>query len=249
MTHLVASELLKLRTTRAPYGLVLAVLALSALTVVALIGSGSVDDDERAFSLADAAEASGILATVLGILLVTNEYRHGTITQTFLATPVRERVIAAKLVAGACAGLVVGALATVVALAIAVPWLAARDEPLDGDLGRAVGALVVAFVLAALFGVAIGWAIHSQIAAIVGTFAWFLFVEPLVIGLSVLLERYTAVDAEDVARYLPGSVLDAIVSQGQDDVLAPRWALPLAVVYLAALVAVGVLVTLRRDAE
>jgi ABC-2 type transport system permease protein len=41
-------------------------------------------------------------------MLITSEYRYGTIRPTFLFTPKRSRVLAAKLAAGLFAGLVFG---------------------------------------------------------------------------------------------------------------------------------------------
>ena len=39
-----------------------------------------------------------LFVSLLGILLITNEYYHQTATTTFLTTPHRSRVVAAKLV-------------------------------------------------------------------------------------------------------------------------------------------------------
>ena len=45
-----------------------------------------------------------------GVLLVTSEYRYGTIRPTFLFMPHRARVLSAKLIAGLLAGIVFGAV-------------------------------------------------------------------------------------------------------------------------------------------
>ena len=47
-----------------------------------------------------------IFSALAGVLLVTSEYRYGTIRPTFLFTPRRSRVLSAKLTAGLLAGLV-----------------------------------------------------------------------------------------------------------------------------------------------
>ena len=240
-----AAELLKLRTIRAPYGLVLAVVAISGLAVAGSIG-GDILDGNRALGIADAAESASVFAALIGILVVTNEYRHGTITPTFLVTPIRERVIAAKLGAGAVAGAIAGLVVVVVVLAIAVPWLASRDEPLayDGDLLLSMAKLVAAFTLASTLGVAAGTVIRSQIGAVATVFAWFLLVEPV---LSVLAS--VAFGWDELGRYLPGAALDAVVSSEGDDLLAPHWGALLALGYIAALTAAGIALTLRRDAD
>ncbi len=242
MTGLVLSELLKLRTIRAPLGLALAVIVVSGLAVAATVGADALESSSRELDIADAAEVSSILAMILGILLVTNEYRHGTITPTFLVAPARERVLTAKLIAAGIAGVLIGCLAALVAFAIAIPWLATDGDSLGGgDTQVAVLRLVGSFAFAALIGVAVGTLIHSQIGAIVATFAWFLLMEPLVWGLGELVDW-------SLRPYLPGSALDALIST-DDELLSAPSGLLLSLAYVGALFAAGTLLTLRRDAD
>ena len=243
--NLLAAELLKARTTRGPYLVVAAVLVIAGLAAAGVVGADALDADERAVSLMDSVESASLLASVLGVVLVTNEYRHGTVTATFLAEPRRERVLAAKLAAGGLAGLAIGVAAALLGMAIALPWLSSRGEslPVDGELLGAAARLVVAYGVAVAFGVAVGGLFHSQIGAVIGVFVWFLVVEPIVIGLTGLVTDF---DDNPVARYLPGTVMDGIVSTGGD---APRPALAtaLAIAYVAAIFAAGAAVTVRRD--
>ena len=244
MRGLVASELLKLRTTRATYGLLVAVFVFSGLAVAGAVGSDSLESGQAAIDVADAAEISGILALVLGIVIVTNEYRHGTATPTFLVTPARERVVAAKLIAAALAGLALGLAVAVLAYAIALPWQASRDEPLAaGDVTVAVLRLVAAFAFSTVLGVAIGAIVRSQIGAIAGTFAWLLVLGPLV---SVLTQLVT--DTDERVRLLPGSALDALVSSDRSLLSSPS-AFALVIGYVAVLATAATILTVRRDAD
>ena len=120
--NLFVAEFLKLRTTRTPWVLFGLAVVISGLIAAGFAGFGGLDaynEDNPALALAQGASFFGILATVLGILLVTNEYRHGTVMTTFLAEPRRERVLGAKLViallAGAALGLATMAISTLVA--------------------------------------------------------------------------------------------------------------------------------------
>ena len=248
--NLVASELLKLRTTRATFAFLLGMLAITVLVVIGTIGSGVVDDARRpAFELfSSIATATAIFATILGVVVVTNEYRHGTITPTFLVTPRRERVIAAKVVAGAVAGIAISCLLIVIALAIAVPWLSARDAGLgfDSELGLAAARLATTFGLAVIFGVAVGTIIHSQVVAIVTTFAWFLILEGL---LSVIAGYFTDFDRDPLGPYLPGSLFGVLAGISEEDSVDPKVAVVLLLVYTGALIAVGTVLTTRRDAD
>ena len=52
------------------------------------------------------------------MLLVTSEYRYGTIRPTILFNPARSHVLAAKLIAGMLAGLVFGVVGEAIGWAI-----------------------------------------------------------------------------------------------------------------------------------
>jgi len=243
-----AAEFLKLRTTRVPCVLLLVVVLLSGTFAAALVGSNSLGDD-RALELAQAGAFVGLLATVLGVLLVTNEYRHGTITTTFLAEPRRIRVLASKVGASLLAGAVVALATALVIAAVALPWLAARDEALALDLqaAEAVGRLVLAFALATALGAAVGAIVQSQVGTIVIVFVWFLVVENLIGVLSALLFGELG-EPDPVSRYLPGSAIGGIVGgQGAEFVLRSGPSILLTLGYVAVLAAAGAFSMSRRD--
>ena len=129
------SEFLKLRTTRTVLWLTLALVALTALaaaTAVAVTAAFEIADSEWQADLSSAALSALGFALLFGILVMTGEFRHGTITPTALVTPRRERVLLAKALAAALGGALLVLLAAVVVYAIAVPWLAATELAPDG---------------------------------------------------------------------------------------------------------------------
>ena len=252
--NLLAAEVLKLRTTRVPYLLVAVIAVLSGVSAAALVGSGALDDDEQpALSLAEGAGFSAILVLVVGILIVTNEYRHGTVNSTFLYEPNRLRVLVAKLGAGVVGGLVTAAAAAAGSLAVAVPWLALRDEPvsLAGSLGEAVVRLAAVYVLNCMLGVALGAVLQSQVGAIVAALGWFLIGESVVSVVAGALGEGVG-EPDSVSRYLPGSALGGILGfsqgEGSDEyLLAPLASTLLALAYVAGLSLLGALSMSRRD--
>jgi ABC-type transport system involved in multi-copper enzyme maturation permease subunit len=109
-----------------------------------------------------------LLVLLLAAILVTSEYFQLTATTTFLVTPKRERVIAAKLVVGVLIGLVFWALTTIGNL-IVVPFIL-QHLKLGTQLGepavwRAIGLNALAYALWAILGVGVGVLIRSQLAA------------------------------------------------------------------------------------
>ncbi len=249
--RLLASELVKLRTVRTPYVLLLGTALISGAAAAGFVGSGSVDreDTDPALSLGQAAGFGTLFVAVLGILIVTNEYRHGTIMTTFLAEPHRVRVLLAKLAAAAIGGVVFAVTALAVVAAVALPWLAGRGESLqlDGQALEAVGRIVLAFGLTAVFGAAVGAIVQSQVGAIVGWFIWIFVVESLITVLSGLLLTEVG-EPDPVSKFLPGSSLGGIVGgEGNEFVLRGGTAALLAVGYAIVLSVLGALTITRRD--
>jgi ABC-2 type transport system permease protein len=67
-----------------------------------------------------------MLVVRIGIMVMAGEFRFNTITSTFLVTPERKRVVAAKLAASSLVGVAIAAVSSLLTLAIALPWLASR---------------------------------------------------------------------------------------------------------------------------
>jgi ABC-2 type transport system permease protein len=246
MRRQIAAELLKIRTARMWLWLLIGAVAFAALTVL-LSGLLAGQQDTPAIETAEAqrnligsTSAGYIFTLVLGILGVTGEYRHLTITSTFLVQPRRGLVIAAKLVAYALVGLGYAVACAAVTLALAYPIIALRhasvhpsvDVPLI-ILGAAAGT-----ALYAVLGVAVGALIRNQIAAIVGALAWVLIVEQLIVAF-----------LPEVGKWLPGGAASAMfqasVPGGE---LLEAWAGALVFVgYALVLAVLGTRLTVRRD--
>jgi ABC-2 type transport system permease protein len=245
VTRLFVAELLKLRTVRSTWGFTLVALLFAGLVAAGNIG-GSAEEDrldpELQFRIAmDAAFPGSILALLLGIILVTNEFRHGTIARTLLATPRRPRFVAVKLLAGGVTGAVLMIGMLVVIAVTAAIWLGVLDVPLELDEAAdgAWRALLVA-ALAGVLGAGIGGAVHSQVGALVGTLVWMFVLEPICWVILGLL------DLDGVSEYLPAASLGGIVDSTDDGL---PWARSILVVLgWTALAAVLALVrTSRRD--
>jgi ABC-2 type transport system permease protein len=247
MTRLVHAELLKLWTTRtARVLLALAAAGTAALTVVVLTFAGRPgqpalgDDALRQLVLAPNGPLT-LAALVLGILGMAGELRHGTATPTFLVTPARGRVVAAKLVAAALAGLAMALVAATVVLAIALPWLPAKGvhaTVADSGLGARVAGLAAAVALSAVLGAGLGALLRNQFAAvIVGLLWWQGGIEELVVG---LLRR------PGLERWLPDGAALALAAPG--DGTLPMWAGGLVfAAYGLALALLGGRLVARRD--
>jgi ABC-type transport system involved in multi-copper enzyme maturation permease subunit len=135
---------------------------------------------------------------VLGVLVITSEYRHQTITGAFLAEPRRGRVVAAKFGTAGALGLVIAAVSAIVVVAIALVWLAVRDISIN-DTTRLVALPAIGSVIAgigyALLGVALGALVRNQIAAIVAGLLWVSLVDPLIGAFLPDVGKYTPAGA------------------------------------------------------
>ncbi|MGH3031031.1 MAG: ABC transporter permease subunit, partial [Gaiellaceae bacterium] len=132
MTAQLRAELLKHRSTFANLGLVLLAVLLHALTLPA-DRLESASDQVQVFRFGSLLGA--LFAGLVGAMSITGEIRHGTIRPTFLMTPRRGRVVAAKIVASALVGAGFGLVAVGVAVGVGIAALAARGIPITLDGG------------------------------------------------------------------------------------------------------------------
>jgi len=245
MTRLYLAELLKLRTLRGTWGFVIVALGLAALFTAGGIGGASEQarlEPRYQFRLVlDIAFPTGILSLLLGIVLFTNEFRHGTIARTLLAAPRRWRLVVTKLLAGATTGTALEFVAFATTLAIVVIWLGALDVPLErGDLADGAGRALVGVILAGVLGAALGGAVHSQVGALVGALVWMFVVEPLCWVLLGLL------DWDGAGDYLPAASLGGIIDS-QDEGLPFAGSVGMTFAWIALLTVLALVRTGRRD--
>lgn len=251
MSALVRAELLKLRTVRLPVWLLLATLLLVGLNVTATVltagrAGSPLRLDEPALLNRAVASASGgsALLVVLGILTLTQEFRFGTATPSFLATPRRGRLVAAKLVAVAVAGAVFAVASAVVAVGLSLALIAVRGgtASFGPTTWQVLGGSLLVLLLYGPIGIGVGALVRNQIAAVVGALAWMFVAEQLLV---VLLPA--------VGRWTPGGATAAVLQLGRlatggRGELLPAWAGALLLVaYAVVLSALGARTALRRD--
>jgi ABC-2 type transport system permease protein len=241
------AELFKQRSTRTGLGMFAAMLGL-VLFVVLLhgfgLGAGNFDSTSKQLTVVFAwGEVLGALfAALLGAMSITGEIRHGTIRPTFLVTPVRSRVVAAKVWACMLIGAGFGLAGGAVAAAVGTAALMARGihVRLDaGDYALLVAGGAAATALWAAIGVGVGAVVRNQVPALVGICAWLLFFENLLVG--------DIAGVGGLGRLLPGAAAKAISGQDPDTLLAPALSALLLALYAAAAAALGWVATTRRD--
>jgi ABC-2 type transport system permease protein len=235
------NEWLKLRTIRSPWLLLAITQVLIAVGASGLLGRKDSVDSAGAAGAAAHVGLLSLAPLLLGIMAVAGEYRHQTITATFLSVPRRGRVVAAKLAVYGAAGLGFGVLGTVTALATTGVWLGIKGGSVDlaySGLWRTVAGDVVWCVLFALLGVAVGALVRNLVAAIGVALVWLALVEGL-LG-EVLGDR--------LSRWLPfqaGSALGNLPSVHNG---LPQWGAGLVLAgYVAVFATVGTAMTQRRD--
>jgi hypothetical protein len=247
MTRLVHAELLKLRTTRTAVVLgALAAAGTAALVVAVLLlagraGQPALGTDALRQLVLVPAQPLTLAALVLGILGMASELRHGTATATFLVTPARGRVVAAKLAAAALAGLAMALLSSAVVLAVGLPWLRARGIEVtlaDPGLAARVAGLAVAVALFAVLGVGLAALLGNQVAAVVvGVLWWSQGVEGILGGL---------LHQPGLERWLPMGAASALTRPGPGTL--PMWAGALVLgAYGLVLALAGGRLVVRRD--
>ena len=243
LANLISAEWLKVRTTRLLHGTVPIAVAISAAavggTVVASDGAGALESAHDVRRVLSSTGAGALVVLVAGIVLAAGEHRHGTAVDTFLTTPRRDRVVAAKLVVGAALGLLVGVVTAVAAVAVAGASYAARDAPFPLDGGEVWATLAGTLAYTTLFavvGVGLGALVRNQVVAVTAALAWVAVVEHIFIGF-----------ATNLGRWLPFEAGQAIVRTPLDDLLSPLAGTAVLALSAAAFTLAGLRATATRD--
>ena len=250
--RLLFAELLKVRTApRTLLGLVIGMVAIvilgaastaSGVEESSLGEQSSLGEENTRWDVLTVATTGVIFTLILGILIVTWEYRHGTITQTFLGTPRRERVMGAKYAVAFGVAAVLAAISLIAVLVTAAFWLSAE---LTGGQWEMVGRIILGAALWGVLGAGLGALLQSQVGAIVTAFVWFLIAEPLI---GARFDRF--------ADYLPGGALDRLTTRAEvqgfggdpsDYSFSMSAAAVIAGLYALALAALGTASALWRD--
>jgi ABC-type transport system involved in multi-copper enzyme maturation permease subunit len=194
---------------------------------------------------------SAKLAVVYGVVCASGEFRHRTITTSYLTAPGRAMLIAAKAVVAALVGAVyavVSALAGLLGALVVGGWAEGQTGPL-----LAVGGVaMLTFALWAALGVGVATVIGSQLVAITGVLVYLLLAEQILIGLAHVI------GIGDLEGYLPGGASEAALTElAGDDTLGgsllglgtvPWWlALTVFAGYAVVAVLAGAAVAQRRD--
>jgi ABC-type transport system involved in multi-copper enzyme maturation permease subunit len=190
-----------------------------------------------------------LLALVIGVMAIGSEYRHKTITSTFLSAPKRLRVMLAKMISLLVIGGLYGVVFLLGSVGVGAAAIAAKGfSPLPevGPIARTLGLSLLVLGLWALIGLGAGILIPNQVAAIliaVGA-AW--IVEPL-LGFALGLVSW----GQGIVPYMPSRATSAMVGQVNttaDVHLLSWWAAALVLAaYAVGMAGVGSLLTVRRD--
>jgi ABC-2 type transport system permease protein len=227
VTNALRAELLKLRSTPGAwvtFGLAFPIAVLGILGVLVAAGNGVPGHTfdyvqtvrERRELLGAGYFAIEVLAPIVGVLCITSEYRHKTITTSLVLVPVRTRVLGAKVIVTAIWSILIALLTLVAVATVALPWnsaLGGSTSQVTDQVGAVLPGLLASAVLLGLFGLGFGTLVKNQVAAILLTIGGTLILEGLLIALAKAIFHYNlnwlpngagAALAGDIARGFGG---------------------------------------------
>jgi ABC-2 type transport system permease protein len=179
--NLLRSEWIKLWSTRTTWVMIGAGLLIEGLFAGLYVGLVPLGDIGEIDEVATGTGMLLVLMLVLGVLSVTTEFRHGTASSTFLASPSRYPVLLAKLGASLLVGILAGLAFVAVNGGLALPIFADRegDLPATSELVSIYSGVVVSMALICAFGFGVGAIVRNQVGAIIAAIAFFFVLSPL----------------------------------------------------------------------
>jgi ABC-2 type transport system permease protein len=251
MINLVRSEVLKIRSTQVWFWMLLLAAAFTTLgsivTAVTAVNDYHDGVPVNYYNLFTTSQGAGVALLVLGLLGLTTEFRHKTITPTLLATPNRWQLLAGKAISYAVFATIYAVLCVALNFAIAISWLSAENVPLSYGHGvpGGVAKAFLSLVLTGMFGLGLGALLRNQAAAMVFGIVYVFILDNLLNFVPWVRKGYA---------YTPGGGLKAFNSNGHIEgmpgdvhLLAPAAGGLLFLAWSLALLVIGGRISLSRD--
>lgn len=251
MKNALAAEWLKLRTVRAPYGLIAAIGVMIAFgATISWLMVRDYDTSPVAEQVRfGSADASVVITPVvqfcvaaLGALVATSDPRLGALT----AVPDRKRLLAAKSALVATTAVVIGAVALTLSIGTSRLIMGDRPPPIApweslGDVLPWAGAAVLSILVTGLTGLGLGLALRSTAVTIVvvGVLLW---------GLPAITPMLPSPWNMDASAVMVPYLVWEVAGVVDDPPLGPLAAVACLLVYVLVTLSAGTVTLLRRDA-
>lgn len=233
------AELIKAHATRSTRTLVAITPLFCAVWSCLPVLMPAPSDAVRVANVFNMAQQAYLFTMIIGILGMCGEFRHQTITWSFLVSPRRDPVVLAKLVAYGIVGLFASVLSAFATLVTGAVFLLLNGCPaLTTDVPVVLTGAMLSSTLYAVFGVAIGALIRHQVGAVVPAALMFSYGDAFLEWL-----------VPDVFRWLPTGTARALGGMRlTSGALLPVWGGGLLFTgYIAATVLAARFITVRRD--
>jgi ABC-2 type transport system permease protein len=277
--RLMRAEIAKIRTTRTWWLLAIGIVAFTALAfTVNAFGhhfelyppAGAQTGPEEQAQIALAHTPTGLakiaadmltsgqffgvlLAMIMGILVVTNEFFHQTATTTFMTSPHRTTVVLAKTVAAMLFGGLLWLVSTVLNYIATPIYLSTQHVSVSltqWTITRSVLLNLLAFAIWAIFGMGLGTLLRSQIGAVITGMALYLLGTAAVAILDEVLYNLIHRDWVRTAEVVAPAIASMImITPGTAYPHAPpQWVGGAVLIGYAVVTGfVGILIMRRRD--
>jgi ABC-2 type transport system permease protein len=236
--NLLRSEWIKLFSTRTTWAMIGIGLLGEALFAGLFVGLASLSDIGEIDEFGTGVGLLLVLMLVLGVLTITTEFRHGTSSSTFLASPRRYPVLAAKLALALIVGVLAGLAFAVVNGGLALPLLSSRggQMPATSEVLRIYAGMAVSLGLVCAFGFGVGAVVRNQVGAIIAAIAFFFILSPL----PELLPG-------SIGDYFPAQTLGSLQGNPSNDGLGQVAGGLVFAAWSFGLAAIGTLLICKRD--
>jgi ABC-2 type transport system permease protein len=218
VSRLVVAELLKVFTTKLWWALLIPVAVIAMVIGFAGAAIAGIPDlveqagrtsPAVALTIPISMKQTTTFAVVLGLIGGAGEFRHKTITTSYLTAPSRGTVLAAKTIVHGALGALYG-LVTALLCALGAMVRSGTDSFPSASETLVIAVVgVVGVALWSVLGVGAGTLLGNQVAALVTVLVYLLLAE----GLISLILRIPQLGLSDIPPYLPGSGSTALQTE------------------------------------